>query len=175
MKAKTQRILSVMNVISWIVYIGLCIQTGAILISFFISLFFNPDAAKNLLQELNLFDLMQFNRSHYEVFVSLIILLSALKATIVYQVIKIFLKFNLEHPFSLNVAVLITKIGNLALATGILNLIVKGYCDWLIKQGATMPQDWGNAEFLLLAGIIFIIGQVFQKGIELQAENELTV
>jgi hypothetical protein len=33
----------------------------------------------------------------------------------------------------------------------------------------------GAAEFLLLGGIIFMIAEVFKRGIEIQTENELTV
>jgi hypothetical protein len=33
----------------------------------------------------------------------------------------------------------------------------------------------GGAEFLLLGGIIFMIAEVFKRGIEIQTENELTV
>jgi len=53
------------------------------------------------------------------------------------------------------------------------------YCDWLTKKGVTFPDLQpvlsGAGEFLLLGAIIFIIAQVFKRGIEIQTENELTV
>jgi hypothetical protein len=33
----------------------------------------------------------------------------------------------------------------------------------------------GTGEFLFLAGIVFVIAQIFKRGIEIQTENELTV
>lgn len=175
MTTKTSFILKPTNVIFWIIFIGLCIKTGAILISFFVSLFINPDGAKNLHLGLNLFDLYTFDIWHYVFVVSLIILLTGLKAYIAYLVVKIFLKFNFSNPFNVNVTSLISKISHVALWTGILAIIANGYSEWLIKKGISISQNWGSGEFLFLAGIIFIIAQVFKKGIEIKTENELTV
>jgi hypothetical protein len=111
--------------------------------------------------------------------VSLIIALSALKAYIFYLVIKIFLKLNLHKPFSTEVSVLISRISHVALEIGIITLIANGYCEWVIKRGVGLPDLGaylnGAVEFLLLGGIIFLIAQIFKKGIEIQSENELTV
>ena len=176
---RTKQILNVLHVLSWIIFIGLCIQTGALLISFFVSLVINPAGARNLHMGLNLSELHASNSSHYVVLVMFIIFLSALKAYIFYLVIKIFLKINLKHPFSPEVASLITKISYLALSIGIITLAVNIYCDWLIENVSSLPTLHrylgGIGEFLLLGGIIFIIAQVFKRGIEIQSENELTV
>ena len=179
MKTKTKKILIAMNIISWIIFIGLCIKTGAILYSFFVSLFINPEGAKNLHLGLNLSDLYRFNIWHYDAIVILIIFLSGLKAYLFYLVIKIFLKINFVHPFSTGVSLLISRISYVALGIGILTLAGNSYCEWLIKKGVALPnlQEYlgAGAEYLLLGGIIFMIAQVFKRGIEIQSENELTV
>ncbi len=46
MTSQTSSILKTMNVILWIIFIGLCIKTGALLFSFFVSLFINAEGAK---------------------------------------------------------------------------------------------------------------------------------
>jgi hypothetical protein len=93
--------------------------------------------------------------------------------------VKIFLKINLVKPFSEDVSRLISGIGYVALGIGILEQIVNKNCDWLAKQGVALPDLQSvlgrGGEFLLLGGIIFIIAQVFKRGIEIQTENELTV
>lgn len=179
MKTRTKQILAIMNIISWVIFVGVCIKTGSILYSFFVSLVINPEAAKNLHSGLNLSNLYSFNIWHYATVVSLIFFLSGLKAYIFYFVIKIFLKINFVHPFSTDVSLLISRISYVALGIGILTLSANSYCDWLTKKGVTFPplQAYlgGAAEFLLLGGIIFMIAQVFKKGIEIQSENELTV
>ena len=179
MKTKTKQILATMNFMAWIIFIGLCIKTGAILYSFFVSLVINPVGAKNLYLGLNLSDLYNFNIWHYAAIVSLIIFLSGLKAYIFYLVTKIFLKINFVHPFSTDVSLLISRISYVALGIGILTLAANGYAEWLIKRGVTFPDLQahlgGGGEFLFFAGVVFFIAQVFKKGIEIQSENELTV
>ena len=175
MTTKTTFILKAMNIIFWVIFIGLCIKTGAILISFLISLFINSDGAKNLYLGFNLFDLFTFDKLHYCFIVSFIILLTGLKAYMAYLVVKIFLKFKFSSPFKTTVTSLISKISYVALGTGILAIISSVYSDWLIKKGIPISHDWGSDEILFFAGVIYIVAQVFKKGEEIQTENELTV
>lgn len=179
MKIATKQVLRILHIVSWIIFIGLCIKTGSILYSFFVSLAINAESAKNLHMGLDLSDLYGFSTRHYVTIVSYIIVLSALKAYIFYLVIKIFLKINFVQPFSTDVSLLISKISHVALGIGILTVVANGYTSWLTKKGVTfsdLEQYLGGAgEFLLLGAIIFIIAQVFKKGIEIQSENELTV
>lgn len=175
----TKQILRIMNILVWVVFIGSCIQTGAILYSFFVSLFINQEGSKNLYMGLNLSELYNYSIRQYVTMVLYIICLSALKAFIAYLVIKIFLKINFVHPFSTTVTALITKIGYVASGIGILALIGTAYSEWLIKRGVRLPPlhyYLGDAAvFLFFGGIIFIIALVFKRGIEIQSENELTV
>ncbi|HYK46430.1 MAG TPA: DUF2975 domain-containing protein [Parafilimonas sp.] len=179
MKTKTKRILTILNVTSWIIFLGLCVKTGAILYSFFVSLVLNPPAAENLHLGLDLSNLYQHDTGHYTVVVSLIIFLSGLKAYLFYLVVRIFMKINFVHPFSTEVSVLISRISYVAIGIGLLTFCANGYCAWLTKQGVVFPdlQNYlgGAGEFLLLGAIIFMISQVFRKGIEIQSENDLTV
>lgn len=172
---KTQRILSLMHVVSWIIFLGLCIQAGAMIISFFVSLFVNPAGAQNLYMGLNLGDLYTFSIAHYVAMASSLILLLVLKAFLFYQVIRIFLQINLANPFSANVAALITRISSSSLSIGLLALLGQEHSKWLLKKGVSIQHSWSSAEFLFMAGILFIIALIFKRGIELQSENELTI
>ena len=175
----TKQILLAMHIIIWVVFFGVCIKTGAILYSFIVSLFFNPEGAKNLHMGLNLSALYHYSREHYISVVMYLIVISALKAYICYLVIKIFLKINLIKPFSKYISSLISRISHVAIWIGALALIAGGYSQWLENKGAMMPdlKDYAGsaAEFLFFGGIIFIISLVFKRGIEIQTENELTV
>jgi hypothetical protein len=179
MKSSTKLILAMLHVIAWIVFLGLCVKTGAIAYSFFVSLAINHEGAKNLYLGLNLSGLYNFDTGHYVTVAAFIIVLSALKAYLFYLAIRIFQKINLVNPFSEDVSLLISRIGYLAVGIGILTVIANKYCDWLVKKGVAFPDLQsvlsGAGEFLLLGGIIFIIAQVFKRGIEIQTENELTV
>jgi len=179
MKKKTHELLIVMKVLTWLVFLGLCIKTGALIISFFVSEFINPLASKNLYLGFDLSNLKQFSNGHYSAMVLLIIVLSALKALMFYHVIKFFLRLNLMNPFSPDVAFLIKKISYVAFAIGTLSMIAIQYSRWLSKNGVVftglMEFIDSGAAFLFFSGIIFIISLVFKKGIEIQTENELTV
>ncbi|WP_181308195.1 DUF2975 domain-containing protein [Rufibacter sp. XAAS-G3-1] len=175
METKTKLILTVLNIISWVVFIGLCMKTGAIVISFFVSLFVNPEGARDLYLGLDLHDLYSFSLRHYVGVVSLVVFLSGLKAYLAYLVVKIFSKFDYANPFNSTNAALISQISHIALGTGVLAVIASSYSKVLLKSGIALPLHWESSEFLFLAGIIFIIAQVFKRGIELQTENELTV
>ena len=179
MKKRNKALMMVLHITAWAVYIGLLIRTGAILYSFFVSLFINPEAAKKLYLVLNLSELYNYNIGHYIIMMTLVTLISGLKALIFHWLIKIFLKINLINPFSREISRLISKIGYIALAVGLLTVIAEAYTKGLIEKGLNLPglsQNLeGGGEFLLFAGVIFIIAQVFKRGIEIQTENELTV
>ena len=64
MSKKTDRLLLIMNILSWIVFVGLMVKAGAILISYGVSIG-NPEGAKNLYNGLNLYNLRQFDFWYY--------------------------------------------------------------------------------------------------------------
>lgn len=172
---KTKQVLSIMKIISWIIFIGLCIKAGAIIITTFISFFINPEAARNLYLGLNMFNLYEFSHWYYLSMLFLIISILILKAYMFYLVIKIFSKIHINNPFSSNVAYLISKISYVALGIGVLSVIANSYKMWLMKKGFSIPLDFGAAEFLLMSGILFIIASLFKRGVEIQSENDLTI
>lgn len=172
---KTTQILEILKVVSWILFIGLCIKTGAVLISFLVSLFANADGAKNLYLGMNMPELLAFSQWHYIVMGSLVVILSGLKAYLFYYVIKIISKVNITHPFTEYIAGQITMLSKIALQIGITAFITNMYAKWLLKNPIHFTFEGGQTEFLFLAGILFVIAQIFKRGIELQSENELTI
>lgn len=172
---KTTQVLDVLKVVTWIIFIGLCIRTGVMLISFLVSLFINHAGAKDLYMGMDLSQLLAASKVHYIAFGFLIIILSGLKAYLFFWVVKIFSRINIAQPFSEYTAKLISRISGIALQIGITSVIVNGYAKWLMKSQAHLAYSGGETEFLFLAGILFVIAQIFNRGIELQRENELTI
>lgn len=179
MKTTTKQVLTVMHIVTWIIFIGLCIQAGATLVSGVATLAFNPEGAKKFYMAIDLSGLYNHSVARYVGVVSLLVSLSALKACIFYYIIKIFLKINMVHPFSEEVGVLISKVSYTALAVGLIGIGTHRYSKWLVSRGVEMPSlgeyIGGSDEFLFLAAIVFVISQVFKRGIEMQSEQELTV
>lgn len=172
---KTNVIMKIMNIIFWIVFIGLCIKTGAFLVSFFVTLFINSNGAEDIYMGLDLLDVHNFSVEYYIGLASFIIALTAMKAYLAYLVIKLFMNFDLNYPFNEKTASLITEMSHYALSIGVVAIIAEEYGDRVIKQGITLQIDWGAEQFLFFAGIIYILALVFKKGVEIQNENELTI
>ncbi|MET3036721.1 DUF2975 domain-containing protein [Chryseobacterium sp. NRRL B-14859] len=175
---KTQKILSVLNVITWIIFIGSCIKAGALAFSFTMTLV-NSEGAKNLYEGLNLFELYQYNINSYKGMMSFIIFLAGYKAYLAFLVIKIFQKLNLEAPFNEGLMRLLTKISYSVLSIGLISLIAESYSKEFLKEGVQIGNIYdfigSGADYLFFGGIIFIIAKVFKRGIEIQSENELTI
>jgi hypothetical protein len=171
----TLTIFKVMHVIFWVLFIGLCFKTVAILISFLVSLFIGSDSAKIVPFGIEPFDLPASGRWYYMLIISFMIAITALKAYIAYLVVRIFSNFNFSRPFSREITSLISKISYVALETGVIALIANGYSEWLVKRHVTVPVNWGSGEILFFAGVIYIIAIVFERGTELQTESDLTV
>lgn len=58
----------------------------------------------------------------------------------------------------------------------VVSLVAKTYLNW--QSGDYMQFDFKIGEgnnFLFMAAIVYIISQIFKRGIEMQEENELTV
>jgi hypothetical protein len=179
MKTKTKQFLLVMKVLTWAVFFGLCIKTGAILYTYLVSVLGDSVAANDLYMGLDLSNLKSYDPAHYSTMVFLIIIISALKAFMFYYVIKIFMNINYESPFSETIGALIRKISYVAISIGLLASIATKYSEWLIHKGINLPNAlhyvYGGAEFIFFAGILFIISLVFKTGIEYQEELDETV
>lgn len=177
---KTKQTLSVLRVISWTIFFGLCIQTSTILFTFIFSIF-NPQAAHNLLLGLDLSNLYGADIGNYSFLVSGLIILSGLKAYIFYLVVKIFISLDFKSPFQNKVTSLLTKIGYIAFSIWIIAVICTTYSNWLIKHGmeisaiSVQNHIGGQSELFFLGMIVFVISQIFRRGIEMQSEIELTI
>jgi len=172
-------ILPILNILFWIVFIGLCFNTGTILFSFIVGLMGNSIPTEKLYLELNLSELYQLGPFHYLNIGLVLVIASGLKAYMAYLAVKISMKFNLKEPFSPKICKWIEQISYFALMVGILQVCAESYYKGLIKEGLVSVKLSGNfgdgGEFLFLAGIIFIIAKVFKRGLEIQSENELTI
>lgn len=173
-KTKTEQILRVMYVLSWIVFIGLMIKTGAILVSYGVSLL-NPGASHKLYSGLSFQDLREFSFWHYTQAISFLIAFSAMKAYVFYLVIQVLSKVNLVSPFTTEVTQLLEKISYILLGVWIVTILGNSHLEWLAKREGIYLEQWSTEGFLFMAGLVFIISQIFKRGVEIQTDNELTV
>lgn len=173
-KTRTQHILTIMHIIAWVAFIGFMIEAGAILFSYGIS-YLNPEAAKNMYRGLDLYDLSKFNFWNYTCSVSFMVAISGMKAYVSFLVIKTLSKVTLEHPFKMEVAETLEKISHVLFGTWIIAVLSNAHTSWIMKRLGTLQGDRVSEEFIFMAALVFIISQVFKRGVEIQSENDLTV
>jgi hypothetical protein len=170
---KTEKILKIMHILSWVVFIGLCIKTGAIIISYFVSIG-NPEAAQNLYTGLDLSEYYNHSFRQYTFIVSYKVALFATEAYIAYLVTKLLSSLNLEKPFNIEVQKLMQSISFSIFNLWILAIVHNAHVRYVAKK-YNFSMDLFSSDFIFLAGVIFIFAQIVKRGIEIQSENELTI
>jgi hypothetical protein len=165
-------------VIAWIIFVGLSIEAGGLIVNFFFHLY-NPEMVQNLYQKLDLIKMYQDNESAFFGIYSFILIISILKAVLFYTVINLMHKMKLEKPFSAFVAKQISQLSYYTLSIGFLSYIARQFVKNMEHHGFVsdnLNQFWADSEaFILMGAVIYIIAQIFKKGVELQEENDLIV
>lgn len=165
-------------VIAWIIFVGLSIEAGGLIVNFFFSLY-KPEFIHNLYQKLDLSQMYQERESAFFGVYSFILIISILKAVMFYIVIRLMHKMNLQKPFSYYVAKQISLISYFALSIGLLSFIGRQFVKNLSHHGLIpdkLNQFWVDSEaFIFMWAVIHIIAVIFKKGVDIQHENELTV
>ena len=179
MKVNSNTILKILKVLTWAGFIGLCIKAGSILFSFWVSMYRNNIAAKNLYMGLDLSQLKEHSSSAYSILVGCIILIIAIQAFLFFVLLQIFKYVNLGSPFHNNIRKLILNLSVLSFAIGLLSKLTVGYSERLISKAISFPHLYEHIgigdSFIFFGGILFFISMVFKKGIELQTDNDLTI
>lgn len=170
---KTKKILKIMYVLSWIVFIGLSIKTGAIVISYMVSVG-NPEASKNLFDGLDLSEFYNYDFKQYSFIVSYKVALFAIETYITFLVIKLLKALNLEKPFNIKVQKLMQSISYSIFNLWLLAMLHNTHIRYIAKKNQ-FSMDLFSSDFIFLAGVIFIFAQIVKRGIEIQSENELTI
>ena len=181
-KINTKHILKILYVLSWIIFIGVCIEAGGSIFSAFYTLVINSFNARTFWAGNDLSGLYEYGRGHFFAVTLLISITAILKACIFYLIIKILhdKKLDMSQPFNRDVGRFIFRISYLTLLIGLFSWYGVKYTEWLVKQGVKMPDiqylRLGGADvWLFMSVTLFVIAQIFKRGIEIQSENELTV
>jgi hypothetical protein len=167
-----------LQIVAWIIFVGLCIEAGALLVNFIYSLF-KPEVVKNLYQKLDLSQIYNISIWVYFGVYSFILVVSLLKAYLFYVVIKLLSRLDLSNPFSNFVSGHITKISYITLSVGLISYIARQVVQSLPHYGidiAALDSFWTDSKaYILMAAVLYVIASIFKRGVELQNENDLTV
>jgi hypothetical protein len=167
-----------LHIITWIIFVGLCIEAGGLIVNFIFSIY-KPDLVHKLYQKLDLSELYNHSKWAFYAMYSFIVVIAVLKAILFYVVIMLLHKLDLLKPFNSYVAGQITKISYYTLAIGLFSYIARQTSQNLMHHGfelGTLNQFWADSNaYIFMAAVIYVIATIFSRGIEIQNENDLTV
>jgi hypothetical protein len=180
-KISTKQVLMLLGILSWIIFIGLCIDAGALIFNTIYALN-KPIVASQFWNGIDFSALYAHDKGHFIAQNILLIIVAVMKALIFYLVIKLFYnkKLSIDKPFNPAVSGVVFNFAYLCLGAGIFSRWGTNYAKWIQSQGVPMPdvenlRIGGGDVWLFMSVVLFVIGHIFKKGIELQTESDLTV
>lgn len=182
MQISTKKILRILYLLSWVIFVGACIEAGGFIFNTFFTLSVKPVDAAHFWTGVDLSSLYAYGRWHFFTETMNMIIAALMRACLFYLIIKILhdKKLNLAQPFNKDLERFTFKIAYLSLFIGLFSWWGAKYTGWLMSQGVKMPDlqylRLGGADvWLLMSVVLYVIAQIFKRGIEIQTENELTV
>lgn len=176
MKTKTETILTYLKVVVLITYIGAIVQGAAMMIPLVIGLFadsvgvayFQPNEKMTALKEISF--------TLYFFVTTLIVAKIVIGINIWEKVRAILEDVRMDNPFKASVSDGIEQLSYSILGFAIVNIAGNFYIEHLNKRhGVNLDGFESGFNLLMAAAILYIIGQIFKRGIEIQQENDLTV
>lgn len=175
---KTDTIISLFNGISGLILLILFAQSAGLLLNS-IYLLLKPKSAEEIYLGADIAQLFSLGKMHFSTIFILTVTISILKVYSFLLTMMIFSTLKAKKPFSEEIGLLVSKVSYTILAVGILGKITYHYSEWLETLGFELKklQSWwdDNLAYLMIGIIVFVLAQIFKKGLELQAENDLTV
>ena len=178
MEKRSDFVFKALHIIAWVIFVGLCIEAGALIVNFIYSIF-KPEIIHNLYQKLDLSQMYNLNKWVFFSMYSFILFISILKACLFYVVIRLLLKLDLTKPFNSYAADQIKILSYYSLSIGLISYIASQTAKSIQHYGFeidTLNQFWADSQaWILMAAVIYVIATIFSRGVELQNENDLTI
>lgn len=182
MKETSDVAFKLLQVVSWIIFIGLCIESGGFIFNTIFTLSINAAGAGKFWTNLNFSSLYQLSPIYFAFITGLMIIVSILKAFMFYLIVHLFhqKKLSMSNPFNSTLGRYLFRISYLVLGIGLISLLGTYFTEWIEHQGVPMPSikslHFAGADVWLFMGVtLYIFAKIFAKGIVLQSDHELTV
>jgi hypothetical protein len=163
----------VIHILAWIVFIGLATIAGAIIISWFVSIG-NALAAKDLYKGLDLYAYRRHSLLQYTFVVGYKVIWYIIQAYIAFLMTSLLSKLNIARPFNADVVKLMQRISYSILLVWLVAMAYDIHVG-ILEKSYGLVATYISGDSIFLAGIVYILAQMFKRGVEIQSENELTV
>ena len=170
---RTTQILVVARIVALLAFCITIVTTISFLL-FYIPNYFEQESEIFLNGGVPLLALRASNSGISNLMLILFIIVLLLKATVWWMIINVLTEIRIKNPFTMEVTRKLEFISYTLIVICLLSVIGYGTFFYLdIKP--TNLEDWKIGSSFFMAAIVFIISQIFKRGVELQSENELTV
>lgn len=174
MKSNTEKLMVFMNVLAWITFIGILFEAGATLCTYGLSaggIF----TTKQLYPVYDLPTVRDYSFQHYTALVFIKFAIHAVQAYAAYLVIKILSAIKMTNPFTAEISNQMLQIGHFIFYSWLLVVAHNIYVEWLQEKIVQLNVSEISSDFIFLAMVVYLFAKIFQRGVEIQAENDLTV
>ncbi len=134
MSKRNNFVFKALHVIVWVIFVGLCIEAGGLLVNFIFSVF-KPEFVGNLYQKLDLSKMYGQSQLAFFGMYGFLLVVAILKAMLFYILIVLLYKLDLSNPFSSYVANKIKNIAYYTFSIGIISLIAMQVAKDLLDHG----------------------------------------
>lgn len=169
-------------IISWVIFAGLGIETGAMISGTIARLVAEPTLANKFWQVFDLAALHAANPTWFILQMTALLLISLLKTFLFYSILRILhsRETSLSQPFGLELQGFTFRFAYISLAIGLMSAIALKLAQTYTAMGVQMPSTSalkieGADIWIFMSITLFIIAQIIKRGVSLQQENDLTV
>ncbi len=174
--------LKILYFISWVLFIGLCIDAGGFLTNTIYTSVIDSKLAKNFWGTLDLSGVYFNDFKHFLLLTTIMNIVAIFKALLFYSIVKLLhdKKLNMKQPFNYELGKFISNIAYITLFIGLFSFWARNYVNWLESKTIQVPSITslkidGHDIWFFMGIVLLVIAQIFRRGIEIQQENELTI
>lgn len=163
-----------LRIIFWFTILGLCVS---ILMAGWVFLSHHGDweMKRKFFERVNFTNIYNENRPAFDIILSFQFVIKILKLAAVFYVLKILKLFKGEQPFHIVMANYLQAIAIISLIIGLMGITQTFYIEKFVNNKLMLSTTFSDENYLVLAAFIYLLKLVFQKGHELQSENDLTI
>ena len=178
LRISSKHMLTLLYIISWIIFIGVCIEAGSFITNAIFTLGVNSENASLF----GLTNLYSFDPGYYLVIIIMMTIAGVMRVIMFYLIVKLLReqKLQMMQPFNRDIVRFIFNVSYLAVGIGMFSSWGVKYVGWFGKQGVQMPgiqtlRLGGADAWLFMGATLLVITHLFKRGIEIQTENEFTI
>lgn len=117
----------------------------------------------------------QVDQFAFNILLLFAIVISTLKISLFRTAIKLLKKINVQNPFEDDHTFLLKRVCIIALFIGLISIVLKLYIEIAVSNELVLSTQMGDSSFVWFAAIVYIVTLIYQKGILLRSESELTI